>query len=125
MQLLGLTRWAGPSETPTGVSRIPQKTYESVLPFHSPIGVHPNIIYEIVYYQYVFASPASTYPNSYLVSPANMGDLRFRSTITWAEATAPPPLSALGGTAAAFGFSRQLRKRAEGSKAVGASATAV
>ena len=79
------------------------------------IGIHPINGDEVIYTQYVKAEPASTYPG-YSVSPSNMGDLRSRSTITWAQATArvPGPLPALG-AAAAFGFSRKLRKRIKGS----------
>jgi hypothetical protein len=75
------------------------------------IGNHPISGDEVIYTQYVFAEPASTYPG-YSVSLSHMGDLRSRSTITWAQATArvPGPLPALG-AAAAFGFSRKLRKR--------------
>ncbi|MEB3167824.1 MAG: hypothetical protein VKK97_03740 [Synechococcaceae cyanobacterium] len=75
------------------------------------IGNHPINNDEIVSFRYVFAQPASSYPN-YLVAPPHMGDLRSRSTITWVQATAPvpSPLPALGATAA-FGFSRQPRRR--------------
>ena len=79
------------------------------------IGNHPIFGDEVIYTQYVKAEPASTYPG-YSVSLPHMGDLRSRSTITWAQATArvPGPLPALG-AAAAFGFSRKLRKRIKGS----------
>lgn len=77
------------------------------------IGIHPINGDEIIYTQYVFAQPASTYPN-YLVSPANMGDLRSRTTITWAQATQPVPGPLpLFGALAAFRASRLLRKRVE------------
>ena len=75
------------------------------------IGNHPISGDEVIYTQYVLAEPASTYPG-YSVSLSHLGDLRSRSTITWAQATArvPGPLPALG-AAAAFSLSRKLRKR--------------
>jgi hypothetical protein len=75
------------------------------------IGNHPLSNDEIIYTQYVYAQPASTYP-LYLISPAHMGDLRSRSGITWAQAvqSVPAPLPALGAVAG-FRFSRKLRKR--------------
>jgi hypothetical protein len=75
------------------------------------IGSHPINNDEITYFRYIASQPASAYP-SYQVAPAHMGDLRSRSTITWAQATAPvpSPLPALG-AAAAFSLSRKLRKR--------------
>jgi len=77
------------------------------------IANHPINGDEIIYTQYVFAQPASTYPN-YVISPANMGDLRSRTTITWAQATQPVPGPLpLFGALAAFRASRLLRKRVE------------
>ena len=75
------------------------------------IANHPLSNDEIIYTQYVYAQPASTYP-LYLISPAHMGDLRSRSGITWAQAvqSVPAPLPALGAVAG-FRFSRKLRKR--------------
>jgi hypothetical protein len=82
------------------------------------IGNHPVNNDEIIYTQYVYSQPPSTYPG-YLISPINMGDLRSRSAITWAQASlsVPAPLPALGAFAA-LSFSRKLRKRIKNSASI-------
>jgi hypothetical protein len=82
------------------------------------IGLHPVSADEIVYSQYVYSQPASSFP-AYQVSPANMGDLRSRAAITWVQATQPVPGPLpIFGAAAALGASRQLRRRVKGCKNV-------
>jgi len=82
------------------------------------IGLHPVNGDEIIYHQYVYAQPVSSYP-AYQISPVNMGDLRSRAAITWVQANqqVPGPLPIFG-AAAAFGASRQFRRRIKQSKRI-------